>query len=165
MVGPIQRHKGEKELPRQGENEPCEKNTMTMTKENNIEISEKEIQQRAELLIRNEVFLNVGDFVEASLLADAHGVKNQPITEADLFDNPNFKEDEDGNFPDIFEWWAVSNSLADDLRERGEIIIETGFHSIWGRQTTGQSLALDYVIHEIAKKMIADYRTLVAKHS
>jgi hypothetical protein len=52
---------------------------------------------------------------------------------------------------EVFEWWAVSTWLAEKLEEEGECIINQ--ESIWGRQTTGQAILLDYVISKICAKL------------
>jgi hypothetical protein len=54
---------------------------------------------------------------------------------------------------DVFEWWIVSDYLAEKLKERGEVIASDGWNSIWGRTTTGQAILLDYVISQIAEEM------------
>lgn len=52
---------------------------------------------------------------------------------------------------EIFEWWAVSSYLAEQLKEKGECILED--ECIWGRQTTGQAILLDGVISRICEDM------------
>ena len=52
--------------------------------------------------------------------------------------------------PEIYEYWAVSSWLAEKLKERGEIVIDS-YPDIWGRQTTGQAIKLDGVIRSIAQ--------------
>lgn len=53
--------------------------------------------------------------------------------------------------PEVFEHWVVSTWLADRLRAHGETVIDDlmGLGPIWGRTTTGQSIALDGVICDI----------------
>ncbi len=52
---------------------------------------------------------------------------------------------------EVFEWWMVSNYLAEKLNEYGECIIDS--ENIWGRTTTGQAILLDYVITKICADM------------
>lgn len=54
-------------------------------------------------------------------------------------------------YPEIYEYWAVSSWLADKLKEHGEPVAEFGLTHVWGRGTTGQAIALDYVIEQIVK--------------
>lgn len=49
----------------------------------------------------------------------------------------------------IYEFWLVSKSLFEDLRERGEAVVNSDYGHIWGRCTTGQSITVDSVISEI----------------
>lgn len=51
---------------------------------------------------------------------------------------------------EIYEWWSVTSWFANRLEEYGESILNNG---IWGRQTTGQAILLDYVITKIAFDM------------
>lgn len=58
-------------------------------------------------------------------------------------------EDQQGTPQEAYEWWEVESGFADELYERGEIVIR-GWHTYWGRQTTGQSISMDDIIFEIA---------------
>lgn len=60
---------------------------------------------------------------------------------------------------EIYEQWAISDYLAQKLRERGERIGKLAGLDVWGRTTTGQSIAMDDVIRSIvhdAQAAIAD---------
>lgn len=62
-------------------------------------------------------------------------------------------EDEPDSEPqEIYEWWLVSNYLADKLIEKGEPVIK-GFNSYWGRGCSGQAILLDSVITAICADM------------
>lgn len=52
---------------------------------------------------------------------------------------------------EIYEWWIVSSYLAEKLNKKGYCIIES--ENIWGRQTTGQAILLDYIITVICAEM------------
>lgn len=54
---------------------------------------------------------------------------------------------------EIYEWWSVTNWLANKLKSKGECIVSDGYNSYWGRCTTGQAILLDGVISEIAEDM------------
>ena len=60
-------------------------------------------------------------------------------------------EEEEQEPQEAYEWWQVTGWLCDKLKDRGEIVID--YEGIWGRQTTGQSISLDYVIIDICKSM------------
>ena len=53
---------------------------------------------------------------------------------------------------DVFEWWAVSPWLGDQLDKLGEPIIDSYGKCYLGRTCTGQAIKLDFVISEICKK-------------
>lgn len=59
----------------------------------------------------------------------------------------------DDVYPEIFEWWAVSNWLGEKLKEQNQVVIESYGKSYWGRQTTGQSISLDSCMANIALGM------------
>lgn len=54
---------------------------------------------------------------------------------------------------EVFEWWAVSSYLYDQLKEKGEVVCDCGSCYVWGRTTTGQAILLDGVISEICGEM------------
>ena len=69
----------------------------------------------------------------------------------ELEDKISDLESEDGDFKEVYEWWDVSGWLCDKLQGYGEVVIpHMGY---WGRQTTGQSISLDYVISKICYNM------------
>jgi len=105
------------------------------------------------------------DFIEkqeqANRLVAKHILHNLCLTaEKMLEDNPellldaeNYKEDkESGEYPEIFEYWAISDWLGDRLKEEDEIVFEMLDFTVWGRKCTGQAIKLDNVIQEIAEK-------------
>lgn len=66
-----------------------------------------------------------------------------------LFDAEGEQEPDGG---EVFEHWIVSDWLADKLEEQGESVArDVQGLTIWGRCTTGQAIALDYVIQSIAR--------------
>lgn len=54
---------------------------------------------------------------------------------------------------EIYEWWAVSRNLYEDLKAKGEPVCDTGSTYVWGRTTTGQAILLDGIISEICADM------------
>lgn len=55
--------------------------------------------------------------------------------------------------PEVYEWWIVDRYFASKLSEHGEIVIDG---NIWGRQCTGQSIVLDYVVRSIYNEIHKD---------
>lgn len=58
-------------------------------------------------------------------------------------------------YAEVFEHWLVSDWLADKLEEHGETVTRdfVGGLTIWSRCTTGQAIALDAAIRDIAQDM------------
>jgi len=54
---------------------------------------------------------------------------------------------------EAYEWWFVTGWFADKLKAHGEMVIDAGWHYVWGRCCTGQSILLDYVIGQIGAEM------------
>lgn len=54
---------------------------------------------------------------------------------------------------EIYEFWSVSKFLFDELQSRGETVGDVLDFLVWGRCTTGQSIAQDAVIAHIAANM------------
>lgn len=59
---------------------------------------------------------------------------------------------------EVYEHWIVSNWLAEQLAERGEKV-DTDFAgmTVWARTTTGQGIASDSVIEQIAADLAVRY--------
>jgi hypothetical protein len=60
-------------------------------------------------------------------------------------------EDDESDFPEILEWWAVTEWLAERLIEEGEPVLKNEFGTWWGRTTSGQAIYMDSVIQKIAQ--------------
>jgi len=60
------------------------------------------------------------------------------------------EEEPDLESLEIYEWWIVDGFLASNLQANGEFIYNDYGPAIWGRCTTGQAIALDHVIQDIA---------------
>ena len=69
-----------------------------------------------------------------------------------------YTEDEyynlDDSYPEVFEWWAVTDWFGEKLKRHGETVISCVWgKTYWGRQTTGQAILLDYVVSKICCEM------------
>lgn len=62
-----------------------------------------------------------------------------------------FREAED-HYAEICEYWIVTPWLGEKLRNHGEAVLERWGGWVWGRQGTGQAIALDSVMRGIAKE-------------
>lgn len=57
-------------------------------------------------------------------------------------------------YNDVLEHWIVSKWLADNLIAKGEAVNKDFMGlTVWGRTTTGQSIACDYVIQQIYQEL------------
>ena len=59
-----------------------------------------------------------------------------------------------------YEWWRVTKWLCEQLRNQGEVVLDNDYGCWWGRQTTGQSMIMDGVFQDIARRHIAMYYDL-----
>ncbi len=50
---------------------------------------------------------------------------------------------------DIYEWWRVSEFLADELISAGHPVLRNCYGAWWGRCATGQSIIMDGTIQQI----------------
>lgn len=73
-----------------------------------------------------------------------------PFDEEKLYEC--FKEDDEGNVREIFQWWHITDSLAKELRKKNEpvLYVDDWDKWYWGRTCYGQALSLDWVLQEIA---------------
>ena len=105
----------------------------------------------------DELYNNKPDFGDLDddelkeLLKDEYGYSDSDLEDLDHDDLVN-EVDSNWEFPEIYEYWAVSDWLARKLEGYGEIVIDC-YPTIWGRCTTGQAILLDSVIVKIVKDL------------
>jgi hypothetical protein len=101
--------------------------------------------------IERHVYANVNSLVEY-IIQKGFEDPNAPFTIDDI-ENIYIENEETGEseMQEVFQWFIVSDYLAEKLKEKGEPIIEE--ENIWGRGTCGQAVLLDYVITEICAEM------------
>lgn len=61
----------------------------------------------------------------------------------------NLYDEETEEYQEIYEYWIVSEWLAEKLENEGEAIIRSDYGTWWGRTCTGQAIMLDCVIEKI----------------
>ena len=113
-----------------------------------MEDQDKKIQSTCERIVRNDLYCNLSHIVcrmielEPDQWLDSEGICGKP-------DEDEGYEDE---YREPYEHWSVSEWLAGKLEEQG-CLIERDFygHSVWGRETTGQSVSMDSCMIAIAK--------------
>lgn len=59
------------------------------------------------------------------------------------------------NAPDIYEWWSIEGSLADDLAEMGRFVLKNQYGSWWGRECTGMEILMDGTLQAVVRKRLS----------
>ena len=57
---------------------------------------------------------------------------------------------------EIYEWWRVTDWLAEKLSERGQPILRNAYGTWWGRTATGQAISLDGTFQAIAQLLMPE---------
>lgn len=102
---------------------------------------------------------DVAEYVEA------HPVAGPKIREAveklvDDWEEVGLAFDLDPDHVEAYEHWIVTGWLGRKLEEKGEMVCDDILGMVvWGRKTTGQSIALDYVMEQIAVELWGDELT------
>ena len=110
-------------------------------------LNEQELQQSTERLVSNEVITNMSSIVSEFMIKNSDFFDEFPELIDGYFEN----EDGEEEYCEIYEYWAVSNWLADKLILKGEHVTKDFYgHCIWGRTTTGQAISMDCVVRTIA---------------
>jgi hypothetical protein len=140
-----------------------------------------DIHQKANNLVRNEIFANLSALVEAmaskgdedsmELMCSVPDYECAAIEEGWKFVDDAWRYDgfvdeyedahelceDQGIEPrerEVFEHWSVSSWLASQLEKHGEKVARNWYgHNVWARTTTGQSISIDGVIESIVRAM------------
>ena len=110
-----------------------------------------------------ELFFNTPNF-DLMIENWQNSANNDEISEVlDTFSAENINEidqrelcehlDLEYQYCDPFEFWIVTGYLGEKLEENGEVIADFMGFTIWGRQTTGQAILLDYAISKVCADM------------
>ena len=103
------------------------------------------IEIKAKQIIEREVYYCVSSLIDELMSNEKY---------MDELIEYTCRVDDEGNELEVYEYWLVSDWLADKLKARDEIVFEFHGLTIWGRTTTGQAMYMDYDIQEIARKLI-----------
>ena len=104
--------------------------------------------------VNDNVHVNVSQLVESCIYASDMQSTFKRFEDFDIELWSQYDEETE-SFKEVFEWWIVSNYFADKLLSRGEIMIYSGNLNIWGRQCTGQSITMDWLIRDMYKQSIS----------
>lgn len=91
-----------------------------------------------EQFLKNEVYGRV-----TLLVRDLINSEDEQFTEFSYHHVTNLGDAE------IYEWWMVTEYMADKLIEAGAPVLSTQYGEFWGRTTTGQHMKIDSIIQEI----------------
>lgn len=100
---------------------------------------------------RNEEVERLESLLNDSVMTDEHTEGNDEETEEKIQEEIDELNDLESESQEVFEWWMVSNFLAEKLNELGHPTLTD--ENIWGRCTTGQAILLDYSITQICANM------------
>lgn len=104
----------------------------------------KDIHELAESIIEFDIYGNQTNLIQTMMIHELCVLEDV----YNLYDMNN-------EIKDIFEWWAVSEQLADLLRHHHQPVLSNEFGVWWGRTCTGQSIILDGTIQKIVGKIEA----------
>lgn len=125
------------------------------------------MQERCKRLVEREVYCHVGGLID---LIDEDGMfveDNFAVEPTDEQIEERARENDETDMTEsaldeardqlidefeIYEYWAVSDWLADELKSQGEPVATFGLTNVWGRGTSGQAIALDGVIERIVEQ-------------
>ncbi|MEZ4621175.1 MAG: hypothetical protein R2867_37525 [Caldilineaceae bacterium] len=109
-------------------------------------------QDKLRRFVDREVLLCQTSLVEDKLF-NIDDVVNFCYTDSELkemgYSDVEGAIDNGEDWKEIYEWWVVSDWLAEKLEEQGEAMLINDFGKWWGRTCTGQAIYLDSVIEEI----------------
>ena len=105
----------------------------------------EEEKQFVKNLIEREIYCLGNEFQELYSKQNEYWFED---TENMIDDNDEFKE--------VFQWFIVSEYLAQKLSEINEPILTTSSHYLWGRTCYGQSIELDGTFQEIYRRTFND---------
>jgi len=96
-----------------------------------------------EQVVATEIHSNVGQLIQKL-------TENESCYDEEWFCELFCDQDpdrEDGEVLEPLEFWTVSRHLGEFLSGHGELVTNSFGLWIWGRQTSGQRISLDHVIH------------------
>jgi len=72
----------------------------------------------------------------------------------ELLDNvENWYDEETEEYKEVLSWYLVDEWLYEELRAKGEPVLETDFGEYWGRTTYGQLIEDDGIIKDITAEL------------
>lgn len=119
-----------------------------MTEKDKYSYENLEMRERAERLISNEIYLCQSSLVEELFKREVFNWDD--VT--GLIDNSEDSDgDNDEHYKEVYEWYAISEHLAEALKKLDYPVLENDYGFWMGRTTTGQAIVLDSIIYEVLK--------------
>lgn len=123
-----------------------------------LEITQKTIEEKAMGLVKNEIFMEMSEFVTDVSNAYFNGVKVESFDPEELY-NQTYDEETD-EYCEVAQWWAISEYLGETMKEIGDyVLIELNRGYLWGRIGCGYALSEDmkapaeYIMTRFNKRM------------
>ena len=114
--------------------------------ENSMETWYQYHERELDHVVSNVIIYNVSEAFSELLKTD-HA--DDLIDISYKYENPY---EDDGGEPELveaLEHWIVADWFAQDLKERGELVGDMLGMTVWGRQTSGQAISMDYVVQDV----------------
>lgn len=113
---------------------------------------DKHVHVRANLLINDliERYQKDWDFQDFQWYQDLFLRPQEPENNTDDSENlDDYCLEPDLEYREPYEFYIVSDFFAQKLKENNELLTKHWDFWIWGRETTGQSILIDYVFQKI----------------
>lgn len=129
-------------------------------------MSNDELRDMAERIVEHHVIMNAYLLVTDLLRLETEignvswdNMENLLITDEEValkrgYASLEKMQDEGADQQEALEWWFVSGWLYWRLRDRGEMVLDSDYGRLWGRGTSGQRIAMDSIMEDLAKKSL-----------
>ena len=118
----------------------------------------REHERMLDEVVGDVVVYNVSHLVTDLLNTDCYGDDEDLINVTYKIDNSLTYYDGDTvgepQMVEALEHWVVVDWFGEELRKQGEMVQEFKGLVIWGRQTSGQSISMDYVVQDVLKDIV-----------
>lgn len=113
------------------------------------------VDELHELMLKNDYYSALEEHPDLDDILDWYDVHSiQALLEFRDIGDISYRFNIEPYQNEALEHWIVSEWLADKLEECGEMVIRDfkGL-TLWGRNTSGQNISIDYVIKKIAREL------------
>jgi len=125
-----------------------------------------ELKTKIEQLIKSEIYVCQTSLIEELLILNTYVSNmeyeqdkvggfifnkkiNHSLSDFGLENTHYYKKREEDDYFEIYEWWSISEWLADKLKNLDEIILDTPHGYFWGRSSTGVCLITESVLEHV----------------